>query len=93
MDTPTTETPALTPDERKLVADIMAAHSNCPDMTLAQAIAELREALAEEPLEERERLLSTLDERGRDLIERIMAQHPKLTAAKAIEHTTAFGGL
>jgi hypothetical protein len=29
----------------------------------------------------------------RDLVERVMAHHPRLTAAEAIEHLRAFGGL
>jgi hypothetical protein len=47
----------------------------------------------EETPEQREKLLSELDPKGRDLIERIMAQHPGLTAAEAIEHTREMGGL
>ena len=43
--------------------------------------------------EEREKLLSELDAKGRDLIERILDQHPGLTAAEAIEHTREMGGL
>lgn len=46
-----------------------------------------------ETAEEREKLLSQLDERGRDLIERILEHHPELTAAEAIEHCREMGGL
>lgn len=47
----------------------------------------------EETPEQREKLLSALRPNKRDLIERIMDQHPELTAAEAIEHTRAMGGL
>lgn len=47
----------------------------------------------EETPEQREKLLSALDPRGRDLIERILDQHPGLTAAEAIEHCKEMGGL
>lgn len=43
--------------------------------------------------EEREKLLSQLDAKGRRLIEDILAQHPELTAAEAIEHVREMGGL
>jgi hypothetical protein len=47
----------------------------------------------EETPEQREKLLSALDPKGRKLIEDILDQHPGLTAAEAIEHTRAMGGL
>lgn len=47
----------------------------------------------EEEAHERERLLSQLDARGRNLIENILAQHPELTAEEAIEHAREMGGL
>jgi hypothetical protein len=47
----------------------------------------------EETPEEREKLLSALDAEGRDLIERVMAHHPKLTAAETIEYCREMGGL
>jgi hypothetical protein len=47
----------------------------------------------EETLEQREKLLSELDSRGRDLIERLLDQHPELTAAEAIEYAREAGGL
>jgi hypothetical protein len=47
----------------------------------------------EETPEEREKLLSALDPRGRALIEHILENIPALTAAEAIEHTKAMGGL
>jgi hypothetical protein len=43
--------------------------------------------------EEREKLLSQLDPRGRKLIEDILNQHAELTAAEAIEHAQEMGGL
>jgi hypothetical protein len=43
--------------------------------------------------EEREKLLSALKPRDRDLIERILDQHPELTVAEAIEHADEAGGL
>jgi hypothetical protein len=46
-----------------------------------------------ESAQERERLLAQLSPRDRRLVEDVMAAHPKLTAAEAIEHLTAFGGL
>lgn len=47
-----------------------------------------------ETAEEREKkLLSALKPRDRELIEDLMAQHPGLTAAEAIEHTDEMGGL
>jgi hypothetical protein len=48
------------------------------------------EETPEETPEQRGKLL---DAKGRDLIERILAQHPELTAAEAIEHTREMGGL
>jgi hypothetical protein len=51
------------------------------------AIVELREALAEETIEERERPICELSHpRERRLVEDVMAAHPKLTATEAIEH-------
>jgi hypothetical protein len=38
-------------------------------------------------------ILSRYSTRDRDLIERVMEQHPALTLAKAIEVLEAFGGL
>jgi hypothetical protein len=52
-----------------------------------------KKEMSEETPEAREKLLNALKPRDRDLIERIMDQHPGLTAAEAIEHTDAFGGL
>lgn len=43
--------------------------------------------------EEREKLLSQHSARDRALIEQVMAQHPELTAAEAIEALTSAGGL
>ncbi len=43
--------------------------------------------------EQRERLLSALPPRDREIVERLMAEHPTLTAWRAIEGLTAFGGL
>ncbi len=43
--------------------------------------------------EQRERLLSALPPRDRKIVERLMAEHPTLTARRAIEGLTAFGGL
>lgn len=40
-----------------------------------------------------EKLLSELDSRGRELIKRVMEQHPELTVAEAIEHCREMGGL
>ena len=49
--------------------------------------------MPEETSEERERLLSRYSARGRRLIEDVLKAHPKLTAAEAIEHLEAAGGL
>jgi hypothetical protein len=46
-----------------------------------------------ETAEEREKLLNQLDATGRSLVERILAQHPELTAAEAIAHVQEMGGL
>jgi hypothetical protein len=43
--------------------------------------------------EQREWLLRQLSPPDRQLVERVMAHHPRLTAAEAIEHLRAFGGL
>ena len=42
---------------------------------------------------ERERLLSQLSPEDREMVERLMAHHPKLTAARAITDLTRFGGI
>ena len=49
--------------------------------------------MPEETPEERERLVSRYFARGRWLIEDLHKAHPTLTAAEAIEHLEAFGGL
>ncbi len=43
--------------------------------------------------EQHERLLSALPPRDRKMVERLMAEHPTLTAWRAIEGLTAFGRL
>ena len=43
--------------------------------------------------EQHERLLSALPPRDRKIVERLMAEHPTLTAWRAIEGLTAFGRL
>jgi hypothetical protein len=43
--------------------------------------------------EEREKLLSALKPRGRELIESILADNPALTPAEAIEYAREAGGL
>ena len=45
------------------------------------------------PHERHERLLSALPPRDRKIVERLMAEHPTLTAWRAIEGLTAFGRL
>ena len=45
------------------------------------------------PHEQHERLLSALPSRDRKIVERLMAEHPTLTAWRAIEGLTAFGRL
>ena len=45
------------------------------------------------PHEQHERLLSALPPRDRKIVERLMAEHPTLTAWRAIEGLTAFGRL
>ena len=47
----------------------------------------------QETSEERERLLSRYSARDRWLIEDVLEAHPTLTAAEAIEHLEAAGGL
>jgi len=42
--------------------------------------------------EQHEQLLSALPPRDRKIVERLMAEHPTLTAWRAIEGLTAFGG-
>jgi hypothetical protein len=49
--------------------------------------------MPEETPEERERLLSRYSGDDRELIENVLKAHPTLTAAKAIEHLEAAGGL
>jgi hypothetical protein len=49
--------------------------------------------MPEETPEERERLLSRYSGDDRKLIENVLKAHPTLTAAKAIEHLEAAGGL
>ena len=49
--------------------------------------------MLEETPEERERLLSRYSARDRSLIEDVLKAHPTLTAAEAIEHLEAAGGL
>jgi hypothetical protein len=40
-----------------------------------------------------QKLLDELDQKGRDLVKRVMDQHPELTVAEAIEHCQEMGGL
>ncbi len=47
----------------------------------------------EETPEQRELLLSQLDARGRELIERLLEQHPQATAAELIQYCREMGGL
>lgn len=47
----------------------------------------------EETLEVREKLLSALKPSERELIKRLMDQHPLLTMAEAIERTAEMGGI
>lgn len=47
----------------------------------------------DETQEQREKLLSALKPRDRELIEDLIDQHPGLTAAEAIEHCSEMGGL
>ena len=42
------------------------------------------------PHEQHERLLSALPSRDRKIVERLMSEHPTLTALRAIEGLTAF---
>ena len=49
--------------------------------------------MPEETPEERELLLSRYSARDRWLIEDVLKAHPTLTAAEAIEHLEAAGGL
>ena len=83
---------------RDLVQRVMVRH---PLLTVEEAIEvadvgrhvmSTQSQLTETP-EERERLLSQLRPEDRKLIENCMADFPGLTAAKAIEILTAFGGL
>ena len=46
-----------------------------------------------ETAEQRQRLLGQLTPCGRQLVERVMAHHPGLTAAHAIDHCRSAGGI
>ena len=83
---------------RDLVQRVMVRH---PLLTVEEAIEvadvgrhvmSTQSQLTERP-EERERLLSQLRPEDRRLVENCMADFPVLTAAKAIQILTGFGGL
>jgi hypothetical protein len=83
---------------RDLVQRVMVRH---PLLTVEEAIevADVgrhvmsTQSQSTETPKERERLLSQLRPEDRKLVENCMADFPGLTAAKAIEILTAFGGL